>query len=193
MNTLINEMSEHGPMAVDIYQKLSSSRILFIYDSIDDQLATDIVASLILLEAEDPFEKISLYINSDGGDIRNVFMIHDMMQIVQSPIETICVGSALNEAVLLLVSGTKGMRKAYPNALICASQLSQEKYYYSDLSNAKGVLERIQKDNKDYMSLIAKKTDKKVLEVMSDFERKKFMSAKQAKTYGIIDSIVGVK
>lgn len=182
-----------GPLPVDIYSKLANDRILFIYDHIDDKLATDIVATLLLKNGEDDKEKITLIINSEGGDIRNIFMIYDMMQLISSPIETICVGSAINEAALLLASGTPGMRRATKNSAICVSQLVQEKYQYADLTDAKGVLDRIQKDNKSYMTIFAKKTNKKISQVLSDFERKKFMTAKQAKSYGIIDSIIGAK
>lgn len=193
MNPLVNEIHEHGPAPVDIYYKLASHRVLFISDYIDDKLAVDIIATLMLLDMEDPFEKISLYINSDGGDIRSVFAIYDMLQKIEAPLETICVGSAMNEALLLLVGGSDGLRQATPNSLICASQLIQEKYAYADLKSAKDSLDRIQKDNKDFVAAIAKHVDKTTSEVMSDFERKKFMTAKQAKSYGLIDSIIGEK
>jgi ATP-dependent Clp protease, protease subunit len=193
MNTLINEETEFGEVAVDIYSKLASNRILFISDDVDDKLATDIVATLFLLDGESPNEEISLIINSEGGDIRSVFMIYDILQIIQSPIKTICVGSAMDEVVLLLASGTPGMRYATQNAVICPSQLIQEEYHYGNLTNAKEVLGRIQADNKDYMTCLAKKTNKKYSEVMSDFERRKFMTSKQAKNYGIIDGVIGLK
>lgn len=193
MNTLINEETELGDIPVDIYDKLAASRVLFISDDVNDKLATDIVATLLVLDAENTNEEISLIINSEGGDIRSVFMIYDMMQIIRSPIKTICVGSALDEAVLILASGTSGMRYATPNAVICPGQLIQEEYHYGDLSNARDVLGRIQADNKSYMTALAKKTNKKYTEVMADFERKKFMTPKQAKSYGIIDGIIGAK
>ena len=86
MNTIVTETTEHGEMLVDIYQKLASDRILFICNTIDDKLATDIVATLLLKDAEDSENKITLFINSAGGEIRNVLMIYDMMQLVQAPI-----------------------------------------------------------------------------------------------------------
>lgn len=191
MNTLITEETEHGDMPISIYTKLANNRVLFLYDEVDDNLAVDITASLLLRDSEDSTKKITLFINSEGGDIRNIFMIYDMMQLLKSPIETVCVGSAINEVVLLLASGTPGMRHATQNACIVASQLVQEKYYYSDLSDARSVLERLQKDNKNFMTALSKKTGKKISEVMLEFERKKFLNAKQAKSYGIIDSVIG--
>lgn len=191
LNTLVNETTEHGDIPVDIYTKLSNNRILFITDEIDDKLAVDITGTLLLKDSEDSNKKISLFINSEGGDIRCVFMIYDIMQLLQCPVETICVGSAMNEVVLLLAAGTPGMRHATQNSVICPSQLVQDKYYYSDLTDAQALLSRIQKDNKNLMSAIANKTGKKLSQVLSDFERKKFMNAKQAKSYGIIDNVIG--
>lgn len=178
---------------MDIYTKLANDRILFVYDYVDDKLATDITATLLLKDCEDPEAKISLFINSEGGDIRSVFMIYDMLQLLNCEVETVCVGAAMHEVVLLLVAGTPGKRYATKNAVICPSQLVQEKYYRANLADAKSVLERIQKDNNNYMSALAKKIDKKVADVKVKFENKNFMSAKQAKTYGIIDEIIGVK
>lgn len=123
MNTLITEETEHGELPISIYTKLANNRVLFLYDVVGDNLAVDITASLLLMDSDDVTKKITLFINSEGGDIRNIFMIYDMMQLLQSPIETVCVGSAINEVVLLLASGTPGMRHATQNACIVASQL----------------------------------------------------------------------
>lgn len=193
MNILVNETTEHGSSPVDIYTRLADHRILFIYDTVDDKLASDIAATLLLKDGEDPASKITLFINSEGGDIRNIFMLYDLMQVVRCPIETICVGSAMNESILLLAAGTKGMRFATQNAAICASQLIQEKYYLGDLVDAASVLDRLKKDNRNLMSALAKLTDKKLTEVMADFDKKRFFTAKQAKTYGLIDAVIGGK
>lgn len=197
MNTIIIEETEHGEFPIDIYSKLSKDRILFLYDYIDDKLATDIVATLLLKDSEfneggtDEDNKISLFINAEGGDIRCVFMIYDVMQMLQSPIETICVGSAMEEVVILLAAGTPGRRFATQNALIGPSQLVADRTYYASLTDAKGVMERFSRDNKDFMTVLAKKTGKTYKQVMEDFERKKFFNAKQAASYGIIDGVAG--
>lgn len=193
MNTFINETTELGEMPVDIYTKLATNRILFLYGDINDDLAVDIIATLLLIDAEDSSEKITLFINSEGGDIRSVFSIYDTMKLIESPIETICVGSAINESALILAAGAPGMRFATKNAAICVSQLIQEGYRYSDLHDAKTTLEFLQKDNKSYMTEMAKMTKKKFKDVMAKFERKQFMTSKQAKTYGIIDKVIGSK
>lgn len=197
MNTIIIEKTEHDEYPIDIYTKLSRDRILFLYDFVDDRLATDIVATLLLKDSEfnesgsDEDNKISIFINAEGGDIRNVFMIYDVIKMLQSPIETICVGSAMDEVALLLAAGTPGKRFATQNSVICPSQLMADKSFYSNLTDAKGVMERFSRDNKDFMTAISKCTNKSLKQVMDDFERKKFMTAKQALAYGIIDGVVG--
>jgi ATP-dependent Clp protease, protease subunit len=184
-------MTEHGEMPIDIFTKLAKDRILFLSDYIDDRIAGDIVATLLLKNYEDSDEKLSLFINSEGGDIRSIFAIYDMMQLMTCPLETVCVGSAMNEVVLLLAAGDKGSRFATPNAVICCSQLMQEKYYRANLVDAKSITARIHNDNKRFLTALAKKIGKKLPEVSTKLEQKTFMNAKQAKSFGIIDQIMG--
>jgi ATP-dependent Clp protease, protease subunit len=191
LNTIVLEKTEMGDIPIDIYSKLANDRILFIYDYVDDQLATDITATMFLKDQEDQEKKISLFINSEGGDIRSVFMIYDMIKLLSCDVETVCVGSAMNEVVLLLAAGTPGLRYATKNAAICPSELVQEQYHQTNLDDAKEVLKRLQRDNKNMMTELAACVGKKMPEVSMDFERKVFMSAKQAKSYGIIDAIMG--
>ena len=190
MNTIVLESTEHGDMPVDVYQKLSNDRILFICDQISDGLATDIVATLLLKDAEDSDKKITLFINSQGGDIRNVMMICDMMNLIESPIETVCIGAATDEACLILASGTPGMRFATKNSVISASQLVHDWMAQANLTDAKRYLELAMADNKRMMELLAKATGKSVKQVMADFERRVFMNATQAVKYGLIDKVV---
>lgn len=190
MNIVLPEQTEHGEILVDIYSKLAADRILFIHDYIDDRVATDIMATLILKDSEDSNQKISLFINSGGGDIRSIFMIYDTIKILQSPIETICVGSAYDESVLLLAVGHPGMRYATKNSLIAPGQLISGGTMMADLEDAFILMDRIKRDNKSYMTALAKCTKKTLKQVMIDFERQKFFTAKQALQYGIIDSIV---
>src|SRR5947208_340183 len=97
-------------MPIDVFSKLANDRILFISDMLSDHLASDIVATLILKDSESSSEKITIFINSQGGDIRNALMICDMMRLLESPIETVCIGAASDEAAIILASGTPGMR-----------------------------------------------------------------------------------
>lgn len=192
MNTILFETTEHGEIPVDIYQKLANDRILFICNSIDDKLATDIVATLLLKDAEDSEKKITLFINSDGGDIRNVLMIYDMMCIIEAPVETVCIGSAMDEAAIILAAGSPGMRHATKNSVIAVSQLVADGSAFSDLTDAKKTLERVTGDNKKMMDILAKSTNKPIKKVMEDFERRVFMSGAEAAKYGLIDSVVGL-
>src|SRR5277367_5288611 len=106
MNTLVLEQTDQGEVPVDVYQKLSGDRILFLTDYLDDTLASDIVATLLLKDSEDSEKKITLFINCHGGDIRNAFMVYDFMSMIHAPIETVCIGAAMDEAIILLAGGT---------------------------------------------------------------------------------------
>lgn len=190
MNTLVTETTEYGDMPINIYQKLSNDRILFICNHIDDKLAADIVALLLLKDLESPGEKITLFINSEGGDIRNVLMIYDVMSLIQSPIETVCIGSAMDEAAIILAAGTNGMRFATKHATISVSQLVNNWMTYSDLTDAKKNLDQSLNDNKRMMDIFAKCSKKTNKQVMLDFERRVFMTAAQAAKYGMIDKVI---
>lgn len=190
MNTVITEATEFGEVPVDIYQKLSSDRILFICNRIDDKVACDITATLLLRDAEDSEKKITIFINSEGGDLRNTLMIYDMIQLVEAPVETVCIGSAMDEAAIILSAGTPGLRFATKNAAIAVSQLIHDWTSYSDLTDAKKALDQSVVDNKKMMEIIAKNTGKSLKQVMEDFERRVFMNATQAVKYGIIDRVI---
>lgn len=193
MNTVILEQNNDGDVAVDVYQKLANDRILFICGEITDELATDIVATLMLKDAENPQEKITLFINSDGGHIRNALMIYDVMSIIEAPVETICIGDAIDESLIVLAGGAPGMRYATKNAVIAFSQLSHDWYMHTNLSDAKKILDLSSADNKRMMEIVAKHSGKALKEVMEDFDRKVFMTASQAAKYGLIDKVISVK
>ena len=189
LNTLVLESTENGDYPIDIYQKLANDRILFICDKINTSLATDICATLMLKDAEDD-SKISLFINSPGGDIRDVFMIYDIMQMINAPIETVCIGQASDEAAILLMAGTPGMRLATKNCCIAVSQLIHDWITRANLTDAKKILDLATSDNKKMMEIVAKSTQKSLKQVMGDFDRRVFMSASQAFKYGFIDKII---
>lgn len=192
MNTIVTETTEHGEMPVDVYQKLSNDRILFICDYINDNLATDITATLLLKDSEDSEKKITLFINSSGGDIRNALMICDMMNMVEAPIETVCIGAAMDEAAIILASGTNGMRFATKNSVISASQLSHDWITRANLTDAKKYLDLAKADNKRMMEILSKTSGKSLKQVCEDFERKVFMTAPQAVKYGLVDKVVTI-
>lgn len=192
MNTLVLEATDQGDMPVDVYQKLSNDRILFISNYITDQIATDISATLLLKDAEDPNKKITLFINSVGGDIRNVLMIYDIMKMIQAPVETVCIGAAVDEAVIILTAGTPGMRFATKNSRIAVSQLVHDWIAQTNLTDAKKILDLYIKDNKRMMEILASCTGKSLKQVNEDFDRRVFMNANQAAKYNIIDKIVSI-
>ncbi len=189
MNTLVLEDTENGEIVIDVYQKLSNDRILFLHEDIDDKVASDICAALLLKNAESK-DKISLFINSESGDIRSVFMIYDVINLIDSPVETICMGSAWHEALLILAAGTKGMRYATENSSICASSFLYNRMHISDLTDAKIIQDIIKNDSKKMLEAFASITKKKYSMLVKDFSEKKFMTPTQAKKYGLIDGII---
>lgn len=190
MNTLVLESTENGDIPIDVYQKLANDRVLFLCNQITDTLATDIIATLLLKDAEDSEKKITLFINSDGGDIRNALMIYDIMTMIDSPIETVCIGSAMDEAAIILAGGTPGMRLATKNSVIAVGQLVHDWYSNSNLTDAKKILDQSLSDNKRMMEIFAKSCKKQLKQVMDDFERTVFMNASQAVKYGLIDKAI---
>lgn len=190
MNTTIYEDSEFGEVPMDVYQKLSRDRILFITGPIDDDLASDIAATLLLKDQEDSDKKITLFINSPGGDIRNVFMIYDMIQMIDAEVETVCIGEAFGEAVILLAAGAPGNRLATKNAIISVGQLQQNFHAQTDMVNAKKFLDLFTEDNSRMMKILSAATKKPVKQVVKDFDRTVFMNSAKAYKYGLIDKII---
>lgn len=190
MNTLVLEQTEHGEVPIDVYQKLSQDRILFLSEDLHDDLATDMVATLLLKDSEDPDKKITVFINSHGGDIRNAFMIYDVMTMIQAPVETVCIGAAMDEALILLAGGEPGMRFATPHAIISATQLIHSFHMHTDLPGAKALFEQEKSDNERLLEILAKTSGKKITRVRKDFDRRVFFNAQTALKYGFIDSIV---
>lgn len=193
MNRIITEETEMGEIPVDIFYKLSKNRILFLDSEITDQLATDICATLLLKDSEDSSAKITLIINSPGGDIRNTFMIYDMMNIISAPIETVCVGSASDEAVLLLAAGNPGMRFITKNSNVSLNQIVHDGMRVSDLTDAKIILDAVSKDNENFLKALSKCLNKNYKQLSTDLNRKKFLNSSQAVKYGIVDKIVQIK
>jgi len=145
---------------------------------------------LLLKDSEDPEKKITLFINSHGGDIRNAFMIYDVMTMIQAPIETVCIGAAMDEAVVLLAGGEPGMRLATKHSIISATQLIHSFHMHTDLPGASALLEQDRLDNNRLMEILSKTTKKTISRVRKDFDRRVFFNANEALKYGFIDKIV---
>jgi ATP-dependent Clp protease, protease subunit len=192
MNTLISEKINDEVVVFDVYTKLANDRILFINGFIDSTVASDICATLLLKDSENN-KKITLFLNSEGGDLRDVFMIYDCMKMISSPIETVCFGGISDTPVILFAGGTPGMRFITKNSSLTFCQLTHDRGYYKDLIEAKSTLNRSINDNKRMMEIIASCTNKSVKDIFSKFERRICMNAKEAVNFGFADKIVKSK
>lgn len=191
MNTLVLEINADGDeVPMDVYQKLANDRILFITDHVNDEIATDIIATLLLKDGENPEQKITLFINSNGGDIRNTLMIYDMMQVISAPVETICIGAAMDEAAILLAGGQKGMRLATKNAVIAVSQLVQDWMGHTNLTDGKNLLDQLVIDNNRLVNILARSTGKTIKKIKEDFDRRVFFNPNEARKFGLIDRVI---
>lgn len=193
MNTLVLEQTEQGDMPMDVYQKMADDRILFIKDYITDTVATEFIATLLLKDHEDSNKKITIFINSPGGDIRNTLMIYDIMALINAPIETVCIGYAMDEAAILLFGGQKGMRLATKNSTISVSQLVNNWHMNTNMTDAKNLMEQFKIDNSRLLEILSKATGKTIKQLKEDFDRRVFFTAGKALKYGLIDKIVATK
>lgn len=182
------EQSSHGERSYDIYSRLLKDRIIMISDEINDTVANSVVAQLLFLAADDQEKDISLYTNSPGGSTSAGFAILDTMQYIKPDIQTICIGMAASFGAMLLLAGTKGKRFALPNSEIMIHQpLGGVRGQATDLEiSAKRILKL--KDRLNHM--IAERTGQSIEKVAHDTDRDYFMSAEEAKDYGIIDKII---
>lgn len=173
---------------VDVFSRLISNRIVFIDNLLEDQVVIDTIAVLLLLE-KDKQEKITITINAEVGDIRNVFALYDVMQSLKSPIETLCIGSAMREAVLLLAAGSKGQRLISRNADISICQLTGQGTSISDMTDTQIFHQRVMRNNETFLKELSKLTGKSLKQIKRDTERQLFMTPKEAIAYGIADGI----
>ncbi|HEX5753241.1 MULTISPECIES: ATP-dependent Clp endopeptidase proteolytic subunit ClpP [Archangium] len=182
------ETTHRGERAYDLYSRLLKDRIVMLGTPVTDEVANIIVAQLLFLESEDPDKGINLYINSPGGSVTAGLAIYDTMQYVKCPVSTICIGQAASMGALLLLAGAPGKRYALPNARIMIHQpLGGAQGQASDIDiQAKEILRL-----RSYINgLIVKHTGHTVERIEKDTERDYFMSAEEARQYGILDEVV---
>ncbi|AGX06676.1 MULTISPECIES: ATP-dependent Clp endopeptidase proteolytic subunit ClpP [Bacillaceae] len=182
------EQSSRGERSYDIYSRLLKDRIIMIGEEINDHVANSVIAQLLFLAADAPDKDISLYINSPGGSTTAGFAIYDTMQYIKPDVRTICTGMAASFGAMLLLAGTKGKRCSLPNSEIMIHQ---------PLGGARGQATEIEISAKRILKLrehingiISEKTGQPVEKVARDTDRDYFMSAEEAKEYGIIDTII---
>ena len=185
---MVVEQTSRGERAYDIYSRLLKDRIVFIGSGIDDDVANLVIAQLLFLEAEDPDKDINLYINSPGGVVTAGMAIYDTMQFIKPPVATVCLGQGASMAAVLLAGGAHGKRTALPNARILIHQpMGGTRGQATDI---KIQAEEILRMREHLNGLLAKHTGQPLERIAADTERDYYMSAEQAKTYGIIDQVV---
>ena len=188
---MVIEQTGRTERAYDIYSRLLKDRNIIIGTPIDDNVANVVIAQILYLEFEAPDKDITIYINSPGGVATAGLAIYDTMQFVKSDISTICMGQAASAAAILLAAGTKGKRMSLPNARVLIHQPSGGMQgQVSDINiHAKEMLDLKDKVNK----ILSKHTGQSIKKINTDTDRDFFMSAEQAKQYGIIDEVITVK
>lgn len=188
---MVVEKSGMGERAYDIYSRLLKDRIIFIGDEVTDGLANLVIAQILFLEKEDPDRDIDIYINSPGGSVSAGLAMFDVMQHVKCPVATTCVGMAASMATLLLVGGTPGKRFAMPNARIMIHQTSGG--YRGTMTDARIYLEEMNRLFETYVRIMSQRTGRPADQVRKDCDRDYWLSAEDAKAYGLVDAIIDPK
>ncbi|HEY8449277.1 MAG TPA: ATP-dependent Clp endopeptidase proteolytic subunit ClpP [Bacillota bacterium] len=185
---MVVEQTNRGERAYDIYSRLLKDRIVFLGAPIDDQVANLVVAQLLFLDAEDPDKEINLYINSPGGVVDAGLAIYDTMQYVKSDVRTICVGLAASMAAVLLAGGAKGKRLALPHARIMLHQPLGG--FRGPVRDVEIQTEQLLKMKKTLNEILAKHTGQPIQKIEKDTDRDFWMSAVEAKNYGLVDDVL---
>jgi len=185
---MVVETTNRGERAFDIYSRLLKDRIIFIGTPIDDQVANVVMAQLLFLEGEDPEKDISIYINSPGGSVYAGLAIYDTMQYVRPRVSTICLGLAASMAAVLLAGGAKGARYSLPNTRVLIHQPSAG--FSGQATDIAIHAQEILRVRRRLDEILANHTGKTIEDINRDSERDFFMSADEAKAYGLIDEII---
>ena len=185
---MVIDKSPFGERAYDIYSRLLKERIIFLGEPVDDTVANTIIAQLLFLEADDQKKEIKMYINSPGGSVTAALAIYDTMQYVKADVATICIGQAASAAAVLLASGAKGKRYALPNARVLIHQV---------MGGAEGQARDVAIQTREMMriknqvdKILSTHSGQAIKKIENDTDRDFFMTADEAKKYGIIDKII---
>ncbi|MBQ6215453.1 MAG: ATP-dependent Clp endopeptidase proteolytic subunit ClpP [Oscillospiraceae bacterium] len=182
------EQTSRGERSYDIFSRLLNDRIVFLSEEVNDTTASLVVAQLLYLEAQDPDKDIQFYINSPGGSVTSGLAIYDTMQYIKPDVSTICVGMAASMGAFLLSSGAKGKRIALPNSEIMIHQPSGGSQ--GQATDIQIQAEHILKIKKKLNEILAANTGKDIATIEADCERDHFMSAEEAREYGLIDRVI---
>jgi ATP-dependent Clp protease protease subunit len=184
---MVIESSARGERAFDIYSRLLKERIIFLGDAIEDHVANLIIAQLLFLESEDQEKDISLYINSPGGVVTAGLAIYDTMQYLKAPVSTICIGQAASMGAVLLAAGATGKRYGLPNSRIMIHQGSSG--FRGNTPDVEIQVKEVMNLTDRLMNILSQHTGQEKEKVRRDSERDYFMSAEEAKAYGVIDEV----
>ena len=182
------EQTSRGERSYDIFSRLLNDRIIFLSEEVNDTTASLIVAQMLYLEAQDPDKDLQFYINSPGGSVTSGLAIYDTMRYIKCDVSTICIGMAASMGAFLLSSGTKGKRIALPNAEIMIHQPSGGAQ--GQVTDIQIHANRIAEIKKKLNEIMAENTGRSIEEVTRDTERDHFLTAEQAKEYGLIDKVI---
>jgi ATP-dependent Clp protease protease subunit len=191
MNTLVPmvvEQTARGERAYDIYSRLLKERVIFVTGGIEDYGASLITAQLLFLEAENPKKEVHMYINSPGGVVTAGLAIYDTMQLIRPPVQTFCIGQAASAASLLLMAGKKGERFALPNSRVLVHQPSAS--FYGNAADITRHAEEVLKLKRRLNEIYARHTGRTVEEIERALDRDTYMTAEEAKAFGLIDTIM---
>ena len=188
MVPIVVEQTNRGERSYDIYSRLLKDRIIFLGDEVNDITSSLVVAQLLFLEADDPDKDISFYINSPGGSITAGMAIYDTMQHIKPDVSTICVGMAASMGAFLLAAGAKGKRFCLPNSEVMIHQPSGGAQ--GKATDVEIYAERLLKSRKRLNEILSEKTGQPIEKVERDVEKDYFMSAEEAKEYGLVDEIL---
>lgn len=185
---MVVDQTNAGERSYDIYSRLLKDRIIFLGEEVNDTTASLVVAQLLFLAAEDPDKDISLYINSPGGSVTAGLAIYDTMQYIKPDVSTICIGLAASMGAFLLAGGAKGKRYALPNAEIMIHQpLGGARGQATDMQIQ---VEQILKIKNKLNQMLSENTGQNIETIKNDTERDNYMSAEEAKEYGLIDNVI---
>ncbi len=184
---MVVEQTSRGERAFDIYSRLLNERIIFLGTPIDDQIANLLIAQLIHLESDDPDKDISIYINSPGGGVYAGLAVYDTMQYIKPDVQTVCVGIAMSMGAILLAGGAPGKRMALPNSKILIHQVSSG--FQGQATDIEIQAREVINIKRRLEEITAQHTGQDLEKVSHDMERDYFMSAEEAKEYGIIDLV----
>lgn len=185
---MVVEKSQFGERAFDIYSRLLKERIIFLGETIDDHMANIVIAQLLFLDAEDPKKDIKLYINSPGGSVTAALAVYDTMQFVQPDVTTVCIGQAASAAAVLLAAGAPGKRLSLPNARVLLHQV---------MGGVEGQVRDVEIQTKEMVriknqvnDILVKHTKQPLNKIETDTDRDFFMTAEEARVYGLIDKVI---